>query len=50
MKEGKLMAMRDGNLGESIIEGAINDLDDTKQELLRLGHCQLTGCSKLFTR
>jgi CGNR zinc finger len=46
--EGRLVSQRDGDLRESIIDVAIEDLADTKVKLLRLGHCQRQGCGNLF--
>jgi predicted RNA-binding Zn ribbon-like protein len=46
--EGELVSQRDGDLRESIIDIAIEDLADTKVKELRFGHCQRQGCGRLF--
>ena len=48
LNDDELVSQRDGDLRESIIDVAIEDLADTKVKLLRLGHCQRQGCGKLF--
>jgi predicted RNA-binding Zn ribbon-like protein len=46
--EGQLVSQRDGDLRETIIDVAIEDLADTEVKLLRVGHCQRQGCGNFF--
>jgi hypothetical protein len=44
----ELVCRRDGDLRESIIDVAMEDLADTKVKMLRIGRCQRERCANFF--
>jgi hypothetical protein len=48
VRDSEFKLQRDGDLRESLIETAFEDIADTKLELLRIGKCQREGCDNFF--
>jgi hypothetical protein len=48
LRDGEFKVQRDGDLRETLIDTAFEDLGETKGELFRLGKCHRQVCDKFF--